>query len=80
MCFPNGLSFGVMLMDVTRFGEMRLTGAIWSSKVNRLTIACSCGAIFEHMADRWKVVCSCCCACANLKDLREQYVKGAANA
>lgn len=51
--------------------KMWIVDAVWTSKVNRLKIRCSCGKIIIHPANRWRVVCDCG-RTDNLANIRER--------
>jgi len=56
--------------------KMRITGkARWTSRVNMVEIRCSCGARFEHRADRSYVRCPNCSRRDFLWDMRTRYYK-----
>lgn len=38
---------------------MKIVDTIWTPYVNKLIIACTCGAQFDHRTDRWLVRCPC---------------------
>ncbi len=52
---------------------MKIINAIWTPRVNMLSIECSCGKLFKHRADKWKPRCPECGSCGHLSQLRAEY-------
>jgi hypothetical protein len=40
-------------------GDVRITGARWTYRVNLLFMLCDCGLRFSHRADRKRIICLC---------------------
>lgn len=52
---------------------MKIIGAKWGPKSNKLLVECSCGRRFKHRSVRWNVICPGCKRKADLATLREKY-------
>lgn len=54
---------------------MQILDAKWTPTVNILEIACDCGWVILHRADRWKVRCEKCGAVGHKAQIIEEELR-----